>query len=139
MNITNTLSFGTQMYNILHNPITLVFILATADIVTGILKSILSNTYQSHVFKKGLITHVAIVVGLYLFQYYAGDYGLQPIVVPVATAFAAMYISSLYENYKEMGGDLPSSVKKLLDENKDKETLESPSTTDATNSEEEQK
>lgn len=119
MNFTETLSFGAQMYNILHNPVTLVFILATLDIITGIIKSILNRNYKSNIFKKGLVTHIAIVIGLYLFQYYAGDFGLQPLVLPIATAFAVMYISSLYENYKEMDGQVPKDVEKLLEKGKD--------------------
>lgn len=120
MNVTETLSFGAQMYNILHNPVTIVFALATADIITGILKSILNENYKSNIFKKGLVTHSAIVIGLYLFQFVAGDFGLAPLVLPIASAFAAMYLSSLYENYKEMGGDVPTDVAKLLESNKNK-------------------
>lgn len=116
-----TLSFGAQMNAILHNPVTIIFVLAVLDIGTGIAKSIINHTYKSNIFKKGLFTHIAIVVGLYLFQFYAGDFNLEPLLLPIATAFALMYISSLYENYKEMGGETPKYVDKLLSEVKEKE------------------
>lgn len=107
------------MNHILHDPVTIIFILATADIITGTIKALINREYKSHIFKKGLFTHIGIVLGLYLFQFYAPDFQLEPLLVPITSGFAVMYLSSLYENYTEMGGSLPPFVDKLLDKLKE--------------------
>lgn len=114
------LPFAQQIQHLIHDPITLVFILAAVDILTGLAKALLNKEFKSNIFKKGLITHTFIVVGLYLFEIYANDFELEPLIVPIATAFAFMYISSIFENYRALGGKLPSTVEKLLSGIKDK-------------------
>lgn len=114
------LTYMQQLDELLHNPLTLVFLLATADVITGLLKAKFNKNYQSNIFKKGLVTHSLIVVGLFIFSYYASDYDIQPLVMPISLAFGGMYISSIYENYKEMGGNAPKKIDNMIDEIKEK-------------------
>ena len=109
------LTYMEQLISLTHNPLTLVFLLAVIDIATGLIKAKINKQYQSNIFKKGLITHTLIILGLFLFDYYAGDYNISPLVAPIATAFAGMYISSIYENYKEMGGSIPPKATAIID------------------------
>lgn len=121
MNILQHLPLSEQIMHILHEPVTLVFFLASIDILSGLAKAILNKEFKSNIFKKGLITHTLIVIGLYLLEIFSSGFGLEPILVPVTTAFAFMYISSIFENYRELGGKLPSSVEKILSGIKDKD------------------
>jgi len=100
--------------NVLHHPLTLLTALAGLDVVTGVFRAKQQDVFATKKLKYGLITHTLVLIGIGLLGFYAQDYELTSLVYPVRVGFALMYILSILENYRAIGGTLPDNLEKML-------------------------
>ena len=102
------------MNELLHHPITIILALSCLDVVTGVFRAKSQEVFESKIFRRGLITHSLVVVGLGLLSFYAPDFNLTNVVYPIFLGFVLNYIFSILENYRALGGRLPENLDKML-------------------------
>ena len=108
--------------SILHSAYFVMIILACLDIIYAYCVAAYYKESTSKRLREGLLTHIPIMVGAGLLQFWAPDFGLEPVAGAAIGFLILMYLKSLKETFEKAGGVLPKGIEDMLpkddDENK---------------------
>lgn len=111
-----------MLNSIIHSTYFVLVVLCCLDIAYAYLVAALNKESTSKRLREGLLTHIPILVGTGLLQFWAPDFGLEPVAAAAIGFLILMYLKSLKETFEKAGGVLPKGIEDMLpkddDENK---------------------
>lgn len=112
---------NTMINSIIHSAYFVLVVLCSLDIIYAYAVAAINKTSNSKRLREGLLTHIPIMVGTGLLQFWGHDFGLEPVSAAAIGFLILMYLKSLKETYVKAGGVLPQGIIDMLPKDKDKD------------------
>lgn len=105
--------------SIIHSAYFVLVVLCCLDIIYAYAVAAINKESTSKRLREGLLTHIPILVGTGLLQFWAPDFGLEPVSAAAIGFLILMYLKSLKETYEKAGGVLPQGIIDMLPKDND--------------------
>lgn len=105
--------------SIIHSAYFVLVVLCCLDIIYAYTVAAINQESTSKRLREGLLTHIPILVGTGLLQFWAPDFGLEPVSAAAIGFLILMYLKSLKETFEKAGGVLPQGIIDMLPKDKD--------------------
>ena len=99
---------------ITHSAFFVLVCLACLDILYGYIVASVRKESRSSRLREGILTHIPILVGTGLLQYWAKDFNLELVSSSSIGFLSLMYVKSLRETYLKAGGIIPKYIDDLI-------------------------
>lgn len=103
-----------MLSTITHTTYFIAFTLCSLDIIYAYTVAAVLGESTSARLREGLLTHFPIMIGAGLLQYWAPDFGLEPVATSAVGFLILMYLKSLKETFEKAGGVVPKGLEDLF-------------------------
>lgn len=100
--------------SIIHSAYFVLVVLCCLDIIYAYAVAAINKESTSKRLRDGLLTHIPILVGTGLLQFWAPDFGLEPVAASAVGFLILMYLKSLKETFEKAGGVVPKGLEDLF-------------------------